>query len=109
MFISHLFQPAHPAVIKLIKHAIDAGDDAGIPVAMCGQMSGDLSFLVLLLGLGLREFSASPKALPELKRAIRLIKVVDARDVANDVLKEADIGRTMDILTAGSKDLFGEL
>ncbi|MFH1731137.1 MAG: phosphoenolpyruvate--protein phosphotransferase [Planctomycetota bacterium] len=103
--VSHLFQPAHPAVIQLIKHTIDAGDEAGIPVAMCGQMSGDLSYLVLLLGLGLRQFSASPKVLPEMKRIIRLIKVEDAREVANEVMREADIGRTVEILNVRREEL----
>ena len=103
--VSHLFQPAHPAVIQLIKHTIDAGDQAGIPVSMCGQMSGDLSYLVLLLGLGLRQFSASPKILPEMKRIIRLIKVEDAREVANEVMKEADIGRTVEILNIRREEL----
>jgi len=103
--VSHLFQPAHPAVIQLIKHTIDAGDEAGIPVAMCGQMSGDLSYLVLLLGLGLRQFSASPKVLPEMKRIIRLIKVEDAREVANEVMKEADIDRTVEILNSRREEL----
>jgi phosphotransferase system enzyme I (PtsI) len=103
--VSHLFQPGHPAVIKLIKHTIEAGDAAGIPVAMCGQMSGDLSYLVLLLGLGLRQFSTSPKVLPELKRAIRMIKMDEARDVANEVLKEANIDRALDILTTRREEL----
>ncbi len=103
--VSYLFQPAHPAVMKLVKHAIDAGDAAGIPVSMCGQMSGDLSYLLLLLGLGLREFSTSPKVLPELKRAIRLIKIEDAREVANEVMKEADVDRALEILTAREREL----
>ncbi len=105
--VSYLFQPAHPAVLKLIKHTIEAGDAAGVPVAMCGQMSGDLSYLVLLLGLGLSEFSTSPKVLPELKRAVRLIKVEDARDVANEVMREADIERTIEILTQRKIELIG--
>ena len=103
--VSHLFQPAHPAVMKLIKHTIEAGDAAGIPVAMCGQMSGDLSYLVLLLGLGLRQFSASPKILPEMKRIVRLIKVEDAREVANEVMKEANIDRTVEILGSRREEL----
>jgi phosphotransferase system enzyme I (PtsI) len=74
---------------------------------MCGQMSGDLSYLVLLLGLGLSEFSASPKVLPELKRAVRLIRIEDARDVANEVLREADIERTIEILTQRKIELIG--
>jgi len=107
--VSDLFQPGHPAVIKLIKYTIDAGDALGIPVAMCGQMSGDLSYLVLLLGLGLREFSTSPKVLPELKRAIRMVKVEDARDIAEEVMKEADIEQALDILTHRRQELIGEI
>ena len=103
--VSHLFQPAHPAVMKLVKHTIDAGDAAGIPVSMCGQMSGDLSYLVLLLGLGLRQFSASPKVLPEMKRIIRLLKIEDAYEIANEVMKEADIDRTVEILTVRGEEL----
>jgi len=103
--VSHLFQPAHPAVIKLIKHTIDAGDAAGVPVSMCGQMSGELAYLVLLLGLGLRQFSTSPKVLPELKRAIRSIRLEDAREIAAEVLQEADIDRALDILTTRQQEL----
>lgn len=107
--VAHLFQPAHPAVMKLIKHTIEAGDEAGIPVEMCGQMSGDLSYLVLLLGLGLREFSTSPNTLPELKRAIRLIRIDDAREVAAEVMQEPDIERSLEILTTRKRELIGEL
>jgi len=103
--VSYLFQPAHPAVMKLIKHTIDAGDAAGVPVSMCGEMSGDLSYLVLLLGLGLREFSASPKVLPEMKRIVRLIKIEDAQEIANEVMREADIDRTIQILTTRREEL----
>ena len=106
--VSHLFQPAHPAVIKLVKHTIDAGDAAGIPVAMCGQMSGELSYLILLLGLGLRQFSTSPKVLPELKRAIRMIKMEGARTIANEVMKESDIDRALDILTIRRKEILDD-
>ncbi len=103
--VSYLFQPAHPAVIKLIKNTIDAGDAAGIPVAMCGQMSGDLSFLILLLGLGLRAFSTSPKVLPELKRAIRMVSIENAREVAAAVLEESDAAAALKILRAGRADM----
>jgi phosphotransferase system enzyme I (PtsI) len=71
-------------------------------------MSGDISYLLLLLGLGLREFSASPKVLPEIKRAVRLIKFEDARDVAAEVLQEADIERTIDLLTRRKIELLGD-
>ena len=103
--VAHLFEPAHPAVARLIRHTIHAGDAAGIPVAMCGQMSGDLAFLILLLGLGLRQFSTSPKALPRLKRAIRELKLTDAFEVADQVLKQADIDTALHILADHRGDL----
>jgi len=68
--VDYLYDPLHPAVLQLIKHTIDAGNKAGIPVAMCGEMAGDPRFVRLLLGLGLREFSMHPNSLLEVKRAL---------------------------------------
>jgi len=68
--VDYLYDPLHPAVLQLIKHTIDAGNKAGIPVALCGEMAGDPRFVRLLLGLGLREFSTHPNSLLEVKRAL---------------------------------------
>ena len=82
--VSYLYEPLHPAVLRLIRMTIDAGDRANIPVAMCGEMAGDIKFTQLLLGLGLREFSVHPTYLLEVKKNIlesnlgRLSGIVDA-------------------------------
>ena len=82
--VSYLYEPLHPAVLRLIRMTIDAGARANIPVAMCGEMAGDIKFTQLLLGLGLREFSVHPAYLLEVKKNIlesdlgRLTGVADA-------------------------------
>jgi len=68
--VNYLYDPLHPAVLRLIKMTIDAGKDAGIPVAMCGEMAGDVRYTRLLLGMGLNEFSMHHTTLQEVKHAI---------------------------------------
>ena len=68
--VNYLYDPLHPAVLQLIRMTIEAGEKAGIPVAMCGEMAGDPRFTRLLLGLGLREFSMHPASVLEVKRQI---------------------------------------
>lgn len=69
--VSHLFDPLNPGVLRLIRSVLQAGEEAGIPVAMCGEMAGDPTLTRLLLAMGLREFSAPPASLLEVKRIIR--------------------------------------
>ncbi|MCC6207094.1 MAG: phosphoenolpyruvate--protein phosphotransferase [Gammaproteobacteria bacterium] len=68
--VNYLYDPLHPAILRLIQLTIRAGRRAGIPVAMCGEMAGDPYYTRLLLGLGLREFSMFPATLLEVKRVI---------------------------------------
>jgi phosphoenolpyruvate-protein phosphotransferase (PTS system enzyme I) len=58
--VNYLYDPLHPAVLRLINTTLQAGKKANIPVAMCGEMAGEARFAPLLLGLGLREFSVHP-------------------------------------------------
>jgi phosphotransferase system enzyme I (PtsI) len=73
--VNYLYDPLHPAVLRLIKMIIDAGQSAGIPVAMCGEMAGDPRYTRLLLGMGLTEFSMHPSALQEVKRVINQSRI----------------------------------
>ncbi|MCY4362959.1 MAG: phosphoenolpyruvate--protein phosphotransferase, partial [Gammaproteobacteria bacterium] len=68
--VNYLYEPLHPAVLRLIHMTLEAGARADIPVAMCGEMAGDNRFTQLLLGLGLREFSVHPAYLLEVKKTI---------------------------------------
>jgi phosphotransferase system enzyme I (PtsI) len=68
--VSYLYDPLHPAVLRLIALTIEAGKRARIPVAMCGEMAGDARYTRLLLGMGLREFSMHPATLLMVKRNV---------------------------------------
>ena len=68
--VNYLYDPLHPAVLQLIKMVIDAGQDSGIPVAMCGEMAGDVRYTRILLGLGLTDFSMPPNLILETKKSL---------------------------------------
>ncbi|MFC1548788.1 phosphoenolpyruvate--protein phosphotransferase [Candidatus Omnitrophota bacterium] len=84
--IAYLYEPTHPAVLNLIKKVIDSGHKEKIPVALCGEMAGDVSITMILLGLGLDEFSTSPIAVPEIKKIVRSISYTQAKDIAEKAL-----------------------
>ncbi|MBU0605689.1 MAG: phosphoenolpyruvate--protein phosphotransferase [Candidatus Omnitrophica bacterium] len=84
--IAYLYEPAHPAILRLIKSVIDNGHKAGIWVGMCGEMAGDIIMTIILLGLGLDEFSTSPIASPEIKRVIRSVTISQAEEVAHGAM-----------------------
>ena len=84
--IAYLYEPAHPAVLRLIKNVIDNGHNAGIWIGMCGEMAGDIIMTIILLGLGLDEFSTSPIAIPEIKRIIRAVTLRQAKEIAQEAI-----------------------
>ncbi|MBW7888041.1 MAG: phosphoenolpyruvate--protein phosphotransferase, partial [Bacteroidetes bacterium] len=84
--VSHLYQEFHPAVVQTIAHIINEGHRVGKHVAMCGEMAGDPIATLLLLGLGLDEFSVTPIVLPEIKKIIRSIRFSEAKEVAEHCL-----------------------
>ena len=85
--VNYLYDPLHPAVLRLIQNTIKAGQRTGIPVAMCGEMAGDPLYTRLLLGMGLKEFSVHPAALLEIKQAINMSHVGELRKLASRVMR----------------------
>jgi phosphotransferase system enzyme I (PtsI) len=85
--IAYLYEPAHPAVLRLIKMVIDNAHREKIWVGMCGEMAGDVALTLILLGLGLDEFSAPPIIVPEIKRIIRAVKYKDVQKIAEKALE----------------------
>jgi len=85
--VAYLYDPAHPAVLRMIKNVIRSAHEAGIKVAMCGEMAGEPNFVLILLGLGLDEFSMPPQVVPEVKYIIRSISTKQAEAIATQALK----------------------
>lgn len=79
--VSYLYEPLHPAVLRLLRKIIDAAHDNGIPVAMCGEMGGDTAYIPILLGLGIDELSMNPIAILEAKQAIRTMYYKQCREI----------------------------
>lgn len=78
---------AEPAVLKLIQWTIEAAQRHSIPVNICGQMSGDVTYTMLLLGLGLRSFSVTPSTIPEIKKVCRSVTIAQCEAVAQRVMQ----------------------
>ncbi|MCX5782054.1 MAG: phosphoenolpyruvate--protein phosphotransferase [Elusimicrobia bacterium] len=88
--VATLYEPLHLSILRLLKTIIDAGHYAGKWVGMCGEMAGDPSFTMILIGLGLDEFSVSPVQVPKIKKIIRSISLKDSKELANDILTSPD-------------------
>ncbi len=84
--VSYLYEPLHPAVLRLIKCVVDAGHKAGIRVAMCGEMAGEPAYTMILVGMGLDELSMNPLAIPRVKKIIRGVTLKESRSLLDDVL-----------------------
>ncbi len=84
--VSSLFNPEDPAILQMIRKTIATAEKRGIPVCLCGQMSSNPLYTMLLLGMGLRSFSCSPNILPEIKKVCRSVSIDFCREVAAEAL-----------------------
>lgn len=106
--VSYLYEPLHPAILRLIRRVVDAGHDAGIPVAMCGEMAGEPLYVYVLLGLGIDEWSMSATSIPRVKRILRKSVAYEARDFVGGLLAQATAADIGSILRKKLEDLFPE-
>lgn len=88
--ISHLYEPLHPAVLRLVKNVIDASHKEGIWTGMCGEMAGDIDAIPILLGMGLDEFSMSATSIPQAKKIIRSLTYSDANKISQKAMQMKD-------------------
>ncbi|MCB1957444.1 MAG: phosphoenolpyruvate--protein phosphotransferase, partial [Rhodocyclaceae bacterium] len=85
--VAHLYDPLHPAVLKLVGSTIQTGVRFGLPVSVCGEMAGDPAYTRLLLGIGLRQFSMHPAQILEVKQEVLRADVGEIAAKAQRLLK----------------------
>ncbi|HIA28032.1 MAG TPA: phosphoenolpyruvate--protein phosphotransferase [Planctomycetes bacterium] len=88
--VAELYDPVHPAILRLLVRVLEVGDEHGIRVSVCGEMASEPIYLPLLIGLGLRELSVSPQLIPEVKQVIRLVRDFDVQELAHRCLDMSD-------------------
>ena len=84
--VTYLYEPLHPAVLRMIRQTVDAGHNAGISVAMCGEMAGEPLYGMILLGLELDELSMNPTLIPRVKKIIRETTVAESKELLQRVM-----------------------
>ena len=84
--VSYLYDPLHPAVLRMIRTVVEAGRGRGVPVSLCGEMAADPALAVLLLGLGLRELSMPPRSIGAVREAVRAADSNDCATLAAEAL-----------------------
>jgi len=104
--VSYLYEPLHPGVLRMIRSVADAGRAQQIRVAICGEMAGDPFYTAVLLGLGLEELSMSPYSIPRIKRMIRMIDQVEARNLADRLLGVPTGSEIASLLTKKMEEWF---
>ena len=97
--VAHLYDPLHPAVLHLVAHIITTANKSGIPVAVCGEMAGDVSLTRLLLGFGLRQFSMHPEYLLTVKQQVLKTNLSDIRGVTQKILKTDEPEKVRELLS----------
>jgi phosphotransferase system enzyme I (PtsI) len=96
--VSRLYEPLHPAILRMVRLVARAARRRGIPVSVCGEMAADPVLLTLLVGLGLREFSMAPTAIPLAKQVLRGLHAGNAASVAARALRAgtaAEVEKTL--------------
>ena len=96
--VAHLYDPLHPAVLSLVAGTIQTATRGGMPVAVCGEMAGDLQLTRLLLGLGLRNFSMHPSQLLAIKERILRTNLAEVQTLAQRVLRASEPAKTRELL-----------
>ena len=96
--VAELYNPLHPAVLRLVQFAVEAATRRRIPISICGEIAGEPRYTALLLGLGLRELSMTPNSIPRVKQRIRSLDMVAATRRARAIMDQSDSTRIAALL-----------
>jgi phosphotransferase system enzyme I (PtsI) len=98
--VAHLYDPLHPAVLRLVQYATEAALRMRMQVSVCGEMAGNPRLVPLLLGLGLRSLSMNASSIPRVKQAIRALDIDDCARFARRVMEQSDPARIRELVAA---------
>jgi phosphotransferase system enzyme I (PtsI) len=87
--VSYLYEPLHPAILRIIRGVVQSAHQAGIPVAICGEMAAEPAYALILLGMGLDEFSMNPVSIPKVKKVLRMSRFEETRSLVEQLLQFA--------------------
>ena len=107
--IAHLYEPTHPAVLRLLKMIADAAHAHHIWVGVCGEMAGDIALIPLLLGLGVDELSASATLVPRVKRAVQSLAIPECQQLVDEALKLETPSKILALCLALADKHYGDL
>ncbi len=103
--VAHLYNPLHPAILRMLKFVSDAAKDHNIELFMCGEMAGDPFNLPILMGLGIDELSMNPQAIPMAKNVIRSLSAAETRPFLENVLMQTTAGDIENLV----RDAYGDI
>ncbi|MDE0300327.1 MAG: phosphoenolpyruvate--protein phosphotransferase [Candidatus Poribacteria bacterium] len=104
-----LYEPLHPAVLRLIRDVLRVAEEAGIEITVCGEMAGDPVLSVLLIGMGYEKLSMSPTVIPEIKKVLSSISLKDAEQLVDEIMKLSTAGEIETHIWRVAMDRFPEL
>src|SRR5213078_3569730 len=107
--VAHLYEPTHPAVVRLLKMVADAAHAHKIWVGVCGEMAGDLALTPLLIGLGMDELSVGASVVPRVKRAVQSLSESECQKLVSDSLELDTPSAILALCTEMAQAHYGEL
>jgi phosphotransferase system enzyme I (PtsI) len=107
--VAYLYEPTHPAILRLLKMVADAAHANDIWVGVCGEMAGDVALVPLLLGLGVDELSASATLVPRVKRAVQSLTIPECRELVEETLKLSTASEILERCLQLADSRYGDL
>ncbi len=104
-YVNYLYQPLHPAILRMLKSVSDVAENQGIKLCMCGEMAGDPVYLPMLLGFGICELSMNPLSVPAVKSMVRSLNLKETQEFVRQAMKLA----TADQVSALVQEVYGNI
>jgi phosphoenolpyruvate-protein phosphotransferase (PTS system enzyme I) len=96
--VAHLYQPLHPAILRMLKHVTDVAKKNHIQIYICGEMASEPLHIPLLLAMGFDELSMNPQSIPSVKRMVRSINLEDCKKFFKQLIKQTEISKINDMV-----------